>query len=363
MDREIAFQFPYLVWLILLLIPFLLSQVALGRYRTRILSSYTSQFLLSQLMIERSPLFNLTKNITWGVIWILGCLALMDPFGNIRYAPVFPKYSHESQVAITPHEVIFLVDTSASMRVKDGYQGESRLESAKSIMEDLLQHFHGEILSAYAFTSELTSVVPPTLDYVFARMAIYDLQIDQGDVGGTRFTPTLSALKEGALFKPKGKQYTLLLFSDGGDTQLEIPSERENEKERILSELSSIERLKLRIFTIGVGGEKGEPIPDVSFNGKPVISKVDPEILQLLAREKGGEYYSTEKLSSIDLSKELMEQINKRFGGEVNDPSKITAMSINKEEEVITDLYFQVPLGIAMLFYFFNLLLPDVRRR
>ena len=361
MDREISFQFPYFAWLILLLIPFGLGQVALGRYRSRILSLYTSSSLLSQLMIERSPLFNLTKNITWGGIWILGCLALMGPFGNIRYVPVSPEYSHENQVAVTPHEVVFLVDTSASMRVKDGYQGESRLESSKSIMEDLLQQLHGEFLSVYAFTSELTSVVPPTLDYVFARMAIYDLQIDQGDVGGTRFTSTLSALKEDALSNSTGKQYTILLFSDGGDTQLEIPSEREKEKEKILSELSSLEGLKLRLFTIGVGGKKGEPIPGVLFNGKPVISKVDPDILQLLASEEGGEYYSTEKLSFRDLSKELMQQINKGFGGQVNDLSK--AMSKNKDKEVITDLYYQVPLGIALLFYFFNLLLPDVRRR
>lgn len=363
MERDLSFQLPHAAWLMLLLIPFFLGQAALGRYRSRILSSYTSPLLLSQLMIERSPLLNITKNMTWGGIWILACLALMDPFGNIRHVPLSAQSPHENQAAVTPHEVIFLADTSASMRVKDGYRGESRLESAKSIMEKLLEQLHGELISIYAFTSELTSVVPPTLDYIFARMAIYDLQIDQGDVGGTRFAPVLSALKETALSGSKGKLYTVLMFSDGGDTQVEIPSEREKEKEVILRQLSNIEDLNLRFFTIGVGGGKEEPIPGVSYDGHPVLSKVDPEILQLLARDAGGEYYSTEEFSSWDLAKELTWQINERFRVQKNTPSNIEAIPTNKGEELIIDLYYQVPLGIALLFYFFNLLLPDVRRR
>ena len=33
-----------------------------------------------------------------------------------------------------------------------------------------------------------------------------------------------------------------------------------------------------------------------------------------------------------------------------------------KKEDVIVDLYYQIPLGLALLFYLLNLLLPDVRR-
>lgn len=362
--HEVLFNLPQVAWLILLLIPFFFGQFALSRYRRKMQSAYAVTPLLPQLLIARSPVLRYTKNVGWGIVWTLACLALMEPFGNIRYSSLSSHYPSITQPRVIPHEVIFLVDTSASMRVPDGYNGQSRLDTAKSIMEDILSQFHGQTASLYAFTSELSAVVPPTLDYIFMRLMINDLNIDQGGIGGTRFAPILAALKQQAFPEPSLKRYTIFMLTDGGDTQLETltGAVQEQEKEAILNALPDPEQFHIKLFTIGLGSIKAQPIPNVIFDGKPVFSKLESDILQSLAEHEKGKYYMAAKWNSWELAQELVAQMNENNLsklGEMHTERKVAA--VNKED-IIVDLYYQIPLGLVLLFYFLNLLLPDVRR-
>lgn len=364
MGRDVLFNFPQVGWLIALLIPFFLGQLALSHYRKKMESAYTTPSLLSHLLIPRSPLFRYTKMVGWGVIWTLTCLALMEPFGNIRYSSLSENSPSNTQTTIVSHEVLFLVDTSASMQVPDGSNHQSRLETAKNLMTDLLLQFHGQTVSVYAFTSELSQVVPSTLDYIFTRLAINDLHIDQGDVGGTRLAPVLTALKQQVFPTPSTKSYTLILLSDGGDTQLETLTGEalEKEKESIITALPNPEQFHLRLFAIGIGSLKPQSIPNVTFNGKPVMSQLDPAILQELAEHEGGKYYMAEKWSSADLTQELMKNIQANHSPDSQGTDRERQVTAAPKEDIITDLYYQIPLALVLFFYFLNLLLPDVRR-
>lgn len=364
MEREVLFNLPQAAWLILLLMPFFLGQLALSRYRRKMQSAYAIPSLLPRLLTVRSPLLRYTKILGWGLIWILACLTLMDPFGNIRYAPLSSSTSSTAHPHAVQHEVIFLVDASASMRVPDGYEGQSRLETTKAIMEDILRQLHGQTVSLYAFTSELSSVVPPTLDYIFTRLRIKDLHIDQGEVGGTRFASALAALKQQAFPEPSPKRYTIFMLTDGGDTQLEAltGTAREQEKEAILNALPDPRQFHFKLFTIGIGSLQAQPIPNVTLDGKPVLSKLEPDILQSLAKHEGGKYERAEKWTSWDLAQELVGQMNENGFTDLQGEQAERKVAAVKKEDVIVDLYYQIPLGLVLLFYFFNLLLPDVRR-
>jgi len=363
--REILFSLPQAVFLILLLIPFFLAEIALTRYRRKQQQAYASSTLLSRLLIPRSPGLRRTKIAGWALIWTLLCLAFMEPFGNIRYSSLSAHSSSDAHAKpqLAAHEVIFLVDTSASMRVPDGPDGQTRLEAAKGIMEDILRQLKGQTVSLYAFTSELSAVVPPTLDYLFTRLAIKDLHIDQGDVGGTRFAPVLTALKKQAFPEPSSKHYTVIVLTDGGDTQLEALNgeAREKEKQAILNAIPNPEQLHLRLLTIGLGSTKPQPIPHVTYNGKPVLSKLEPEILQQLAAQERGKYYMAEEWTSWDLAQQILTQIKRDDWGNTPGTQGEREVSAVKKEDVIVDLYYQIPLGLAILFYLLNLLLPDVR--
>ncbi len=365
-ESEILFNLPQAGLLILLLIPILLAQLALTHYRKKQQQGYASPTLLSRLIIPRSPGLRHTKNVGWALIWILTCLALMEPFGNIRYSSLSAHSPSPSnaQPHLALHEVILLVDISASMRVPDGPDGQTRLEAAKGIMQDLIRLLRGQTVSLYAFTSELSAVVPPTLDYLFTRLAIKDLHIDQGDVGGTRFAPVLAALKKQAFPDPSSKSYTIMMLTDGGDTQLETlkGAAREQETQSILSAISDPQQLHLHLFTIGLGSLNPQVIPQVTFEGKPVLSKLEPDILQQLAARERGKYYQAEDWTSWNLAQELMIQIVKDNLIESQGAQAERKVAPIKKEDIIVDLYYQIPLGLALLFYLLYLLLPDVRR-
>lgn len=367
MGRELFFNWPQAAILFLLLIPILTAQFFLIRYRKKQQAAYAPRETLSRLMIPRSFLFTLTKIGGWLLIWGLACVALMEPFGNIRYPSAQAQNpSAESQFKpyFTPHEVIFMVDTSASMGVPDGYDGETRLEEAKIIMEEIVRQLSGQTISLYAFTSELSAVVPPTLDYLFVRLSINELHLDEGDVGGTRFAPTLKSLQQDAFPQPSPKRYSVIMLTDGGDTQLETlkGDAREKENQAILTAISNPLALHLRLFTIGVGSEKPQAIPHVTDGGKPVSSKLEPDILKELAAKERGKFYAAAEWTSWDLAQELKKEIGEDpliYSGELPPERQVTQA---RQEEAIVDWYYQIPLGLALLFYMINFLLPDVRR-
>lgn len=367
MGREIFFNLPQAAFLLLLLLPLLAGQFFLSRYRKKQQLAYAPAETIARLLTPRSPLFTLTKIAGWSLIWILCCAALMEPFGNIRY-PSLPAQSSPSQTQLkpfyAPHEVIFLVDTSASMGVPDGTDGSTRLEEAKNIMEDIMRQLNGQTVAIYAFTSELSAVVPPTVDYLFVRLSIKELHIDEGDVGGTRFAPVLTSLQQDAFPQPTSKRFTIFMLTDGGDTQLEAltGSAREQEKQAILAAISNPQKFHVRLFTIGIGSLKPQPIPHVMDEGKPVQSKLEPEILKELASKNRGIYYNGGEWTSWDLAQDL----KKEMGDDpIINPLEAQAerqVNMAKQEDAIVDWYYQIPLGLALLFYLINYLLPDVRR-
>lgn len=365
MSRDVLFNFPQAGWLLLLLLPLLYGQFALRRYRQRQEQTYASSSLLDRLIIPRSPSLTYTKMVGWLLIWGLACLAFMGPFGHIRYSSMAgPSSPAQAKSHVVPHEVIFLVDTSASMGVPDGPEGETRLEEAKVIMEDIIRQLRGQTISLYAFTSQLSAVVPPTLDYLFIRLSLKELHINEGDVGGTRLAPVLTALKEQAFPQPSSKRYTIIMLTDGGDTQLETlkGEAREKERQAILAAISDPQELHLHLFTIGMGSLKAQTIPHVTFDDKPVMSELEPEILKQLAAQERGKYYMAQEWTSWDLAQELLAQMGKEEWNDQSDFQAERQVAAVKQEDILVDLYYQIPLGLALFFYGILFLLPDVRR-
>lgn len=365
--RDILFNLPQAGFLLLLLLPFLYGQFTLRYYRQRQQQKYASLMLLSRLLTPRSSSLTYTKIAGWTLVWVLICVALMEPFGNVRYSSLgaySPSSPTHATPHIVPHEVIFLVDTSASMRVPDGPEGEIRLEEAKVIMEDIIRQLRGQTISLYAFTSELSAVVPSTVDYLFTRLSIKELHINEGDVGGTRLAPVLAALQQQAFPEPSPKRYTVIMLTDGGDTQLEAlkGTAQEQERQAILNAIPNPQQLHVRLFTIGLGSLTPQPIPNVTFEGKPVLSKLEPDILKQLAAQERGLYYMAQEWTSWDLAQEFIAQMGEEELIEQQKFQQERQVAVIKKDDILVDLYYQIPLGLALLFYLLNFLLPDVRR-
>ena len=360
---DFSFYFPWAIVFLFLLLPILGGQIALWRYRQAKISTYTSPTLFPFLLSPRSFSLTWMKNIGWLLIWIFTCIALMGPFGNRRY-PSLQAASQDTLSPSLPHEVIFLVDISASMGVADAKDGKTRLEEAKELMQLILHSFQGQMVSLYAFTSILTPLVPATLDYLFVRLAVHDLHLDEGDIGGTQFRPVLHALEQDAFAMPSLKHYTVILLSDGGDTQLEpLKGEaRKKEVKEILNAMSDPKKLHLHLHTIGIGSLQAHPIPHVTFDGKPVFSQLEPDILKQLATHYRGTYYQASQESSYQLAEQIVKEVKQEQVMDSADVQLERQVVTAKQEEMLTDLYYQFPLGLALLGYLFNLFHPKIRR-
>jgi Ca-activated chloride channel family protein len=365
-NSDIIFEYPYSSLLLLLLIPLLFGFIGLHFHRKKQSEEFSSTETLKQLLTPRSPLLTYTKWCVWVIIWTLCCIALMSPIGNLRYRPLAnPAVKALAKPHYLPHEVLFVVDTSASMGVTDGYDSTTRLNEAKSIMTDIISQLKGQTASLYAFTSSLSQLAPPTVDYLFLRLMIRELHLDEGDVGGTSFAAALESLSEGAFQKPSLKHYSVIFLSDGGDNQLDLLQGREREEEvkRIINAIPDPAQFNIRFYTVGIGSSKRQQIPHVTNEeGKPVESALEPEILEQLAKRNRGKYYQADQWSSWSLSREIASQIGQDPLISAQDGRPARQVTSIKQEDLIFDLYYQIPLGMALLFFFLNLLLPDVRR-
>lgn len=358
MFTDFYFDSPHAGYLLLLLGIIIFFIKILDNYRKTSINTYISSTHQGLLLLPRSPLLQLIKNGLIGLTWIFACLALMGPKGNLQYQSVQGQPSSLPQRV--PHEVILMPDTSASMGVADMPNGLTRLARAKEIMREIISQLDGQDVSLYAFTSELTPLVPATTDYIFTRLVINELELNEGDVGGTNFTNAIETLMKTVLTPPTTKLFTVILLSDGGDNQVEElkGTAREEAVKKIISIIPNAEELHLRLFTIGIGSEKGTTVPNVTWQGGNVTSKLEPELLKRLAQAERGEYLSASEMNSWDLLTPLFAKMNQDSRYET---SKTTARQVvaAQESDMIFDLYFQIPLGLALLCLLLQRLIPD----
>ena len=267
-----------------------------------------------------------------------------------------------SQVKIRrrAHNVFFLLDVSASMSVPDSRTGAARLDFAKEIADQIISQFQGEMGSLDAFTSEVTPLSPLTTDYLFLRLMLRHARINEGDLPGTDIIHAIEEMRNKYFTQNDSKLKTLILLSDGGDTFIESlqGEEREQAIERLLDLLGNTEASHLRVYTIGLGSLQGEDIPNLIYEGKPVHSALDEEILRKIARRGRGVYYPARDYTSIALAKDLVESMRQ------DPPFLETEMVIRSiagnQKERLYNLYYQVPLGLALLLMGIVLLWPNI---
>lgn len=361
--RDLSFDFPLALYLFVFVGPLLFLMSWLAKDRRQRLQTYASSKNSPQLIYARSPFLTWIKNGAWCLAWIGACLALMGPKGNIQYTSL--ASSSTQFPSSLPSEVIFLVDVSTSMAVADA-NGRTRLEEAQTIMDELISQLSGQNVALDAFTSELIPLVPPTLDYLFTRLMIKNLQINEGGVGETDFKAVLKSLKEKIFSESTSKLYTWIVLSDGGDNQIEPlqGTARQQAIQNLVELLPNPSDFNLQVFTIGVGSKKGGEVPGVIVQGKPVYSKLEEDLLQALANRGAGVYLEASQYTSWDLAHDLVKRIDQRAIADKLRSQSASNRQISpiKEEEITYDLYFQIPLAIAIAALCLTFILPDTRR-
>lgn len=333
-----SWENPY--WCVLFLIlPFIWGlRLYLSHYRKEILKR------LPVIVAERSAPLYLLKTLLLSLAWIGLTVALMGPIGNHKPMPNF-RDDNSGGGRQKPQDVVMLMDASASMSVKDGRGGYSRLEDAKEIAELVIGQLQGQNVALYAFTSDLAPLSPATPDYLFTILTLRSLKINEGDSSGTKLYDAVERIYNEYKEETSDKKHTLIIFTDGEDNS--------TQQNKILEAISNLRKLDWEVFIVGLGSPNGGVVPNVTYKGKPVQSKLEEAWLRKVAEAGQGDYYSSYSMNSLELSKSL--------GAKVLASNRTAARGDvgQKAQEYIFDRYFQWPLILALLALLAFFFIPD----
>jgi len=243
-------------------------------------------------------------------------------------------------------DVVIALDLSASMLTRDVKP--SRMEVAKRAVETLSARLSGNRLALVGFAEAGFIYCPLTLDEsalaMFVDYLTPDAVADQGTNLGAAIDQSLQAL---SISSGKGK--AIVIITDG-----------EDHGEGVQQAIKTAQSDGVRIYTLGVGTEGGEPIPVSDTRGsitgykrdsrdQVVVSRLDTVLLREIARATGGECYvlgvGDREISKVaagiqDIEKGVLEQ---------------------RSFEQYVEL-FQIPLALSLLLLAGETLVGDRRR-
>lgn len=359
---DFFFKQPAAAYLLLLLPLFLLFFWGLFHFRGKVLRQYVDEAILPAALIPRSAMIYWSKCAAFLIAWSAATIALMQPQGNGHYPGENQAPPKGGTLRQKSQEVILLIDCSASMAVPDSRSSVTRLDYAKDIADELVSKLSGQSVALFAFTSQVTPLSPSTMDYLYVRLMFRQMQINEGDVAGTDIVKAMKEMRQYIQSLPPTRLKRLILISDGGDTALETmpDSEREQAILSLLNLFDDPKSLNLHIDAIGMGSHKGGTVPDVTYQGNPVFSSLQEDLLRRVARRGGGIYMEANSMTSPQMADRLVTALDQDT---THAPAEQILSSEGANKTVIYDHYFQIPLILALLALIYAITWPDTRRR
>jgi Ca-activated chloride channel family protein len=273
-----SFAWPQLLWLSIL--PFALLGWELTRRRRAAAAPRHSKILRAEagdrglsFVASEQPIAATRRVRPWlAAGLLLGVVALARPqWGRIE-EPVFDQ----------SREIILAIDLSRSMLAQDVKP--ARLDRAKLLTQSLLEKLAGERVGLIVFSGTAFLQSPLSSDYEILREFLPSLDPEFLPQGGSNYTALLDAAVQ-AFTGSNAADRFLVVLSDGEATD-----------EEWKGRLDDLKKKGVRVIGLGIGTGAGAMIPDGTGGfvkderGAVVLSKLESETLQELARGTGGVY-------------------------------------------------------------------------
>ena len=269
----------YLYLLVLIPILVLIHFLMLRRQKKR-LRKFGDLELVRQLMPNVSDFRPLVK------FWLLlGALALLivvlarPQFGN--------KISHEKRTGI---ETIICMDISNSMLAEDVTP--SRLDRAKMMVENLVDHFTNDKIGLIVFAGDAFVQLPITSDYVSAKMFLSSITPAMISTQGTDIAAAINMAAH-SFTQEENIGKAIIVITDG-----------EDHEGGALEAAKEAKAKGMNTYVLGVGSPNGAPIPIGNGDymkdnsGQTVMSALNEQMCRQLADAGSGAYIHVENNSN-----------------------------------------------------------------
>ena len=301
-------------------------------WKKRIQKSFGSAVVLKRL----SPDLSFFKS---SLKFIILCLAV----GFLVIGLINPKIGTKLEtIKREGVDIVFAIDVSKSMLAED--VAPNRLEKSKQLVTQIINNLASDRVGIIAYAGKAFPQLPITTDYASAKMFLQSMNTDMLSSKGTAINEAIE-LSRNYFDDEEQTNRVLIIISDGED---------HNDLSVEVAEAASEEGIK--IYTIGVGSEKGGPIPlkrngvVMSYkkdqNNETIITKLNEETLRLIANEAKGGYINGSQTADV------VEQIRAVLSA--MDKKEFEAKEFAEYKD-----QFQWFLGIGLFFLILDVLLLE----
>ncbi len=243
-------------------------------------------------------------------------------------------------------DIVVAVDVSKSMLAQD--LKPDRITRAKIVFKDLIEKLKGQRIGLIAFAGEAYWQCPLTSDTKAFEMFLSMLDTETVPFYGTNLAAPINLACE-SLKKVPSAAKAVVIITDGESFDGDLNNSLKLAKES-----------RTKIFCVGIGTDKGEPVPTYDNNGqfkeymkdqngKTVVTKLDSQTLLQIAVSSGGKYYNLNQDISLN---DLINRLNNL------DKIEGTGSILNNLED-----RFYVPLALALIFLMVFLFMPESKNR
>lgn len=227
-------------------------------------------------------------------------MLLLGALTCIVIAMLQPQWGKKEElIAQEGRDLLIVLDVSRSMRAQD--MKPSRLAFAKLKIERLLTKLTFERVGLLLFSGSSFVACPLTTDYNAFLLFLRNVDTETISSGTTAIDAALN--KAIALFSRarERKNKLVLLLADGEDFSLNLSQAQQE-----------VASQGVTICALGIGSPEGAPVPivdragnqqghEVDEQGRPVLTKLNEELLQKISQKLGGMYLrATYDESDID---------------------------------------------------------------
>ena len=267
----LIFASPRFLWLLLLvpLIPVVYG--ILRALRRRRIRRFGDEALVRSLMPSWSGAKGWIRIILWDLAFLCFVIGIARPQMGAKLK------EHEAKGA----EIMICLDVSNSMLSQD--YSPSRLDRAKLAISRLTDKLKEDRVGLIIFAGTSFVQLPVTTDYVSAKMFLGNIDTGSVPVQGTAIGDAiLTAAKSFSAQSEKSR--AIIVITDG-----------ENHEDDAVDAARQAAELGIKIYTVGVGSLRGQPIPVngellKDKDGNIVVSRLDEATLKQIADEGHGAY-------------------------------------------------------------------------
>lgn len=240
---------------------------------------------------------------------VLKIAVLSLAFACLVIALVNPKMGTKMEtVKRQGIDIVFAVDISKSMLAED--IAPSRLEKTKQLVSQIINELGNDRVGIVGYAGSAYPVLPMTTDYGIAKMYLQSMNTDMVSSQGTAINDALKLSVD--YFDIKDTSKLIILVSDGEDHGVGADEAIGLAKDK-----------GVRIFSIGMGTEKGAMIPIkdsrgniISYkkdqNGDNVITKMYPETLKSISDKTKSKYINGSNTKEVvEAVKSQLDKIEK----------------------------------------------------